>query len=378
MSRSKLAIIYGTRPEVIKLAPLIEILQVNNLNLNYELTVISSGQHRELISDAIEAFNFKTDIALNLMKINQSSASFLIEGMSKFLETFQRDNYSMVVVHGDTGTACAAALAAHHLQIPVAHVEAGLRSGNLFSPWPEESNRRIIDGISSLHFAPTTRALENLVKEGYEKTSSVTGNTVVDSTLLTLSRIKTGEVVVSQKIQNIISSTKRKIILVTQHRRENFGDALLEILNGIKTIAAEDVTILFPVHPNPNVRRVVVTELGSYENIIILEPLSYQDMIYVLSRTTIVITDSGGLQEEGPTLGVPVLVTRETSERPEGIAAGSVKLIGTKSKDIVEKVHELLSNPISYAEMSSAMNPYGDGSASVRIRKVLLAYATKN
>ena len=280
----------------------------------------------------------------------------------------------MVVVHGDTGTAAAAALSAHHNRIPVAHVEAGLRSGDIWAPWPEETNRMIIDSISSIHFAPTKEAGINLEKEGHKNSVHITGNTVVDSIKLTMEKINLGFLEISPWIKEILEEAKSPIVLVTQHRRENFGKPMENILNAIDLIANTGATILFPVHPNPNVKKLVKSKLGGNKNIHLTPSLSYSDLVYILSHSRLIITDSGGLQEEGPTLGIPVLVTREKTERPEGVTSGSVKIVGTSSSMIISSALELLANDHVHKKMSNQPNPYGDGESSKRIVKLLESY----
>jgi UDP-N-acetylglucosamine 2-epimerase (non-hydrolysing) len=356
------------------MAPVIEHLRRSSLASEYSITVISSGQHKELLQDATQAFDVRIDLDLNLMKRNQTSIEFLYRAIEKFDEYFNEIDVSMVVVHGDTGTAMAAAMSAHHNQIPVAHIEAGLRSGDIWAPWPEESNRLIVDSISSIHFAPTKEAANNLIKEGHTNSVHITGNTVVDSIKLTLEKIHSGTLTVSSWVEKILNESKYPIVLVTQHRRENFGESLENVLKAIEQIANSGATIVFPVHPNPYAKKIVKSVLSDKRNIHLIDSLSYVDLVYVLSHSKIVITDSGGLQEEGPTLGIPVLVTREKTERPEGIVNGSVRLVGTSPSIIFNNALELLTNEHTYREMSNKTNPYGDGKAAQKIVNILSDY----
>lgn len=374
----RICIAFGTRPEFIKLAPVIEELRKSALGVSSSVVIISSGQHKELLEDVVDAFDVKIDVEFKLMLPNQTSGEFLYRAIEMFDSFFKEVQVSIVVVHGDTGTAAAAALSAHHNRIPVAHIEAGLRSGDIWAPWPEESNRIIIDSISSLHFAPTNEAGINLEKEGHKNSVHVTGNTVVDSIKLTMEKINSGVIAISPSLKEILEQAKSPIVLVTQHRRENFGKPLEDVLRAIDSIANSGATILFPVHPNPNVKKLVESKLGRNANIHLIPPLSYGDLVYVLSRSRLIITDSGGLQEEGPTLGIPVLVTREKTERPEGVLSGSVRIVGTSTSMILNSALELLSNDLVHKKMSSQPNPYGDGTSSKKIVKTMESYLRRN
>jgi UDP-N-acetylglucosamine 2-epimerase (non-hydrolysing) len=370
----KAAIVFGTRPEFIKLAPVIDQLSnMNQLNRN-QVDLISSGQHLNLLEDAQSTFQIKIDFDLKLMTENQTSISFFTRAIEAFTELFSQQGYRIVVVHGDTGTATAAALAAHHNKIPVAHVEAGLRSKDIWAPWPEESNRRIIDAISSLHFAPTEQSAQNLYGEGHRISTHITGNTVVDAAIQTLERITDGSINPSSELKNLMNRITEPIILVTQHRRENFGDPLLNILFEIKKLATQNIHMVFPVHPNPNVSKIIKEQLSEFSNISLISPLKYHDMIYLISRSRLIITDSGGLQEEGTSLGIPVLVTREKTERPEGLIAGSIHLVGANGEKILEKSIQILSSIKNNMSTPLVTNPYGDGQASKRICKILEEY----
>ena len=367
----KAAIVFGTRPEFIKLAPVIDQLsRMNRLNRN-QVDVISSGQHLNLLEDAQSSFLIKIDFDLKLMTENQTSLGFLARAIDAFNELFNKQRYRIVIVHGDTGTATAAAIAAHHNRIPVAHVEAGLRSKDIWAPWPEESNRRIIDAISSLHFAPTEESAKNLEHEGHRASTFVTGNTVVDAAIQTLGKLTDGSIFPSSEIEDLLHHITEPIVLVTQHRRENFGVPLLNILEQLKKLANQKIQVIFPVHPNPNVSKVIEEQLSKLSNISLIKPLKYHDMIYTISKSKLIITDSGGLQEEGTSLGVPVLVTREKTERPEGLIAGSIQLVGSNGEKIFEKSLKILTSSHHELKMPLAHNPYGDGQASKRICTVL-------
>lgn len=373
-NKPRVSLIVGTRPELIKIAPLIEKLKDENFRQIIEVDLISSGQQRDLLQDALKSVNFKFDIDLKLMMENQTSLDFFLLALTEFNRIFSFKKYSMIIVHGDTATATAAAIAAHHHKIQVAHVEAGLRSGDLWAPWPEESNRRIIDSISSLHFAPTTTALQNLISEGHMDTSHVTGNTVVDAVKLTVNRINSGDLIPDKSLVKFIDSTNKPLVLVTLHRRENFGERLESILEKIIKLSRMNLCFVLPVHPNPNVSEVVRRKLGNLPNVQLIQPLSYTNMIYLLTKVRIIITDSGGLQEEGPSLGIPVLVTRDKTERVEAVAAGSVKLVGSHGESLVSDFEELFIDETAYSLMANSQNPYGDGAASQQIVELIQQY----
>lgn len=363
----EICIVFGTRPEFIKIAPVIQEIRKSSLERSHKIVVISSGQHESLLKDAIEAFDVEIDVDFELMLPNQSSGEFMSRAMASFNDYFKLHEVALVVVHGDTGTAAAAAISAHHHKIPIAHVEAGLRSGDLWAPWPEESNRRIIDTLATLHFAPTSQSHVNLVSEGHALSTFVTGNTIVDAIQITEKRITEGSLNVSSWIREIVETSAEPIILATQHRRENFGEPLKEVLRALNHLANEGARVVFPVHPNPNVKTLVEGILNSNDRIHLIPPLTYADLVYLLSQSRLVITDSGGLQEEGPTLGVPVIVTRDKTERPEGVASGSVLLVGTEFNKIIQSAIEILFNDQTHHEMSAAKNPYGDGTSAKQI-----------
>ena len=324
----EICIVFGTRPEFIKIAPVIQEIKKSSLMQSHTIVVISSGQHESLLRDAIEAFDVEIDVNFELMLPNQSSGDFMSRVMARFNDYFKLHEVALVVVHGDTGTAAAAAISAHHYKIPIAHVEAGLRSGDIWAPWPEESNRIIIDTLATLHFAPTSDAFLNLVNEGHSNSTFVTGNTVVDAIQITAKRIAEGSLSVSPWVREIVETSSEPIILATQHRRENFGEPLENVLRALNHLANEGARVLLPVHPNPNVKSLVEAILVNNEKVHLLPPLTYCDLVYLLSKSRLVITDSGGLQEEGPTLGIPVIVTRDKTERPEGVTSGAVVLVG--------------------------------------------------
>lgn len=373
----EICIVFGTRPEFIKIAPLIEEIRKSSLEQSHTIVVISSGQHENLLRDALEAFDVDIDVNFELMLPNQSSGDFMSRAMAKFNDYFKLHEVALVVVHGDTGTAAAAAISAHHHKIPIAHVEAGLRSGDLLAPWPEESNRRIIDTLATLHFAPTSDALLNLVNEGHSNSAFVTGNTVVDAIQVTSKRIVEGSLFVSRIIRDIVEASVEPIILATQHRRENFGEPLENVLRALNHLANEGARVLLPVHPNPNVKASVETILKNNKKIHLLPPLTYCDLVFLLSQSRLVITDSGGLQEEGPTLGIPVIVTRDKTERPEGVASGSVLLVGTEYNRVIESAMEVLFNDQTHYKMSTAKNPYGDGTSAKQIVGLIKRHFTQ-
>jgi len=372
----KILLVFGTRPEAIKMAPLIKELQRDNEH--FETKVCVTAQHREMLDQVLELFDIIPDYDLNIMKVGQDlydiTANVLL-GIKKVLEDFKPD---VVLVHGDTTTTSATALAAFYQKIKVGHVEAGLRTDNIYSPWPEEANRQITGVLANYHFAPTQTSKDNLLKENKDANSIVvTGNTVIDALFLALEKIKTNKELedkIKNKIESLIINSKFKIqnskfILVTGHRRENFGQGFINICQALKEIALQNpnVHIVYPVHLNPNVQKPVKELLSNIENIHLIEPLQYEEFIYMMDKSYFIITDSGGVQEEAPSLGKPVLVMRDTTERPEAIKAGTVKLVGTNKKKIVNEALKLLNNTSEYDKMSKAHNPYGDGKACEKI-----------
>lgn len=368
----KVLIVFGTRPEAIKMAPVVKIF---NNTQEFSSKVCITAQHREMLDQVLEIFKIEPDYDLNIMKKGQDLfdiTSEVIKGMKEVLRNYKPD---LVLVHGDTTTSTFAALSAFYEQIQVGHVEAGLRTGNIYSPWPEEMNRMITKCLTTLHFSPTNWAKENLLRENVSsKNIIVTGNTVIDALYQVLENIKDDNSLKSNIEDEIIENgfpniNNRKFVLITGHRRENFGEGFINICKSLKDLAIKyaDFDFVYPVHLNPNVRKPVYDILERVKNIYLIEPLKYVSFLYAMSKSYLVLTDSGGIQEEAPSLGKPVLVMRDTTERPEGLNAGTVKLVGTDYDRIVGEVSELIDNQDSYIRMSTAHNPYGDGKAADRI-----------
>lgn len=373
MTRLKILTVFGTRPEAIKMAPLVKELE-KHPDI-FQSIVCVTAQHRQMLDQVLDLFQIKPDYDLDIMRTGQDLfdiTSNVILGLKPVLEKEKPD---IVLVHGDTTTTLAASLAAYYLQIRVGHVEAGLRTGNKYAPFPEEVNRKIAGCIADMHFAPTEASSNNLVKEGVSKDKIyVTGNTVIDALKLVSIQIRD---VFSKELANSFSflDNCKRLVLVTGHRRENFGEGFDSICLALADIAKanSDVEILYPVHLNPNVREPVnrILREGNLHNIHLIDPVDYLPFVYLMNRSYFVITDSGGVQEEAPSLGKPVLVMRETTERPEAVSAGTVKLVGTNRERIVEEANLLLSNKKIYDKMSRAHNPYGDGTACYQIIEVL-------
>lgn len=375
----KVMLVFGTRPEAIKMAPLVKAFQKRNSE--FEPIVCVTGQHREMLDQVLHIFDIKPDYDLNIMKQGQDLydvTTRVLVGMRDVLKESQPD---IVLVHGDTTTSTAAALAAFYQHIPVGHVEAGLRTHDIYSPWPEEMNRQLTGRISTFHFAPTSLSKQNLLDEGVrEENIVITGNTVIDALYMVVNKIKNSQEL-NFELESLLSSSgynvnhSKKIVLITGHRRENFGDGFISICEAIKKIAEKypNVDFVYPMHLNPNVRKPINEVFGASkkDNIFFIEPLEYLSFVYLMEKSTIVLTDSGGIQEEAPGLGKPVLVMRETTERPEALKAGTVKLVGTDKKKIVEELSILLDDEDYYDTMSKAINPYGDGKASDRIIEFL-------
>jgi len=368
----KVLIVFGTRPEAIKMAPLVNEFQKDSINFNIKVCV--SAQHREMLDQVLNLFQITPDYDLDIMQPGQNLydvTSNILLKIKPVLEEFDPD---LVLVHGDTATTFATSLAAYYQKIKIGHVEAGLRTGNLYSPWPEEGNRRLTAVLADYHFSPTETSRKNLLDEGVNESSIfITGNTVIDALQLVINRIDADRSLKLNIEKTIVQSGFKEIdskfILVTGHRRENFGQGFLNICEALKALAEgnPDINILYPVHLNPNVRKPVNELLSNISNIELVEPFQYEEFIYLMSKSYLILTDSGGIQEEAPSLGKPVLVMRDTTERPEAIAAGTVKLVGSDKKNIVKEVQYLLDNPKAYQEMSKAHNPYGDGDASEKI-----------
>ena len=370
----KILTVFGTRPEAIKMAPLA--LQLAN-DERFEARVCVTAQHREMLDQVLDLFELKPDYDLNLMQPGQTLPGLtaaILKGMDEVLTDFQPDK---VLVHGDTATTFAVTLASYYHQIPVGHVEAGLRTGNLYSPWPEEGNRKLTGAIAASHFAPTETAKNNLLREGVAPESIVvTGNTVIDALLNVTARLQPGSALeATLKQQFSFLDESKRLILVTGHRRESFGGGFERICESLRRIADTnpDVEILYPVHLNPNVQEPVNRLLSGQPNIRLIEPQDYLPFVYLMNRAYLILTDSGGIQEEAPSLGKPVLVMRETTERPEAVEAGTVKLVGTDIEVICSEVQTLLDDPQAYQRMSRAHNPYGDGEACPRIIQTLAA-----
>lgn len=380
MQRKKIMLVFGTRPEAIKMAPLVKEFQ--KYANDFETIVCVTGQHREMLDQVLELFNIKPDYDLNIMKQGQDLydvTSRVLLGMRDVLKESCPD---IMLVHGDTTTSTAAALAAFYQQIPVGHIEAGLRTHNIYSPWPEEINRQITSRIANHHFSPTPLSRQNLLDEGINEDSIiVTGNTVIDALYLVVDKIKKDEKL-SLELELILKkagydihrlNSHHKMVLITGHRRENFGDGFMSMCKAIKSLTEKypDVDFVYPMHLNPNVRRpiheIFGDDLSRLDNMFFIEPLEYISFVYLMEKATIVLTDSGGIQEEAPGLGKPVLVMRNTTERPEALEAGTVKLVGTDYDKIVNEVSDLLNIQDYYENMSKAVNPYGDGNACSRI-----------
>lgn len=377
MNKLKTLCVFGTRPEAIKMAPLALQLAEDE---RFDAKVCVTGQHREMLDQVLGLFELKPDYDLNIMKPGQDLTDVttgILQGLKIVLAELKPD---IVLVHGDTATTFAATLAAYYQQIPVGHVEAGLRTGNIYSPWPEEGNRKLTGTLTTLHFAPTATSKQNLLNEGIKESSiEVTGNTVIDALLDVVAKLDS-----NQQLQQIFKEqfsfldTKKKLILVTGHRRESFGGGFERICQALVDTAKAhpDVEILYPVHLNPNVSEPVNRLLQGITNVHLIEPLDYLPFVYLMNRAYIILTDSGGIQEEAPSLGKPVLVMRDTTERPEAVEAGTVKLVGTEVSVIRKNLEALLNDEQAYTTMSRAHNPYGDGQACKRIRESLRTWHT--
>ncbi len=376
-------LVFGTRPEAIKMVPVIG--ELKRRSKLFKTVVCVTGQHREMLDRVLSIFDIHPDYDLRIMKQDQDLydvTSRVLVGMREVLMQVHPD---VVLVHGDTTTSMAAALAAFYQQIPVGHVEAGLRTHNIYSPWPEEINRQITGRIARYNFAPTQNSYQNLLHEGVEpQYITITGNTVIDSLQQVVKRIKEDSILEKKLVKSLLVSgydvgrlSCKKLILITGHRRENFGEGFLDICRAMKDLAKKysEVDFVYPMHLNPNVRKPIHTVFGEslekYQNMFFIEPLEYLEFIYLMNKSYLVLTDSGGIQEEAPGLGKPVLVMRDTTERPEAVQAGTVKLVGTDYKKIVSETSKLLEDKAYYEQMSQSINPYGDGQASKRIADVL-------
>ena len=381
----KVLLVFGTRPEAIKMAPLVMELQKQKERI--ETVVCVTGQHREMLDQVLEIFDIKPDYDLNIMKRGQDLydvTARVLTGMREVLKEIKPD---IVLVHGDTTTSTAAALAAFYQQIPVGHVEAGLRTHNIYSPWPEEMNRLLTGRLATYHFSPTPLSRTNLIKESInDRNIIVTGNTVINALYWVVDKIKNNKEL-DNELESVLSKAGydvnrldngKKLVLITGHRRENFGDGFINMCTAIKdlTIKHPNVDFVYPMHLNPNVRKpiheVFGEDLSGLKNMFFIEPLEYLSFVYLMEKSSIVLTDSGGIQEEAPGLGKPVLVMRDTTERPEALNAGTVKLVGTDYNKIVNEVSSLIDDKAAYEKMSKAVNPYGDGLACGRIVNALL------
>lgn len=359
--------VFGTRPEAIKMAPLALAL---NADPRFDAKVCVTGQHRQMLDQVLDLFDLIPDFDLNIMKPGQDLSditSAILKGMKQVFSDFKPD---VVLVHGDTATTFASTLAAYYHQIPVAHVEAGLRTGNMYSPWPEEGNRKLTGALATLHFAPTETSRQNLLREGIKNGIKVTGNTVIDALLQVVTKLQK-EVTLQQSLDRKFDFIRpdSRLVLVTGHRRESFGGGFERICQALAETATAfpDIEIVYPVHLNPNVSEPVNRLLAGIDNIHLIEPLDYLPFVYLMNRAYLILTDSGGIQEEAPSLGKPVLVMRDTTERPEAVAAGTVKLVGTDVAAITSGLRTLLTDERTYQSMAYAHNPYGDGKACLRI-----------
>ena len=381
----KVMLVFGTRPEAIKMAPLVKEFQKQPKRV--ETVVCVTGQHREMLDQVLKIFDIKPDYDLNIMKQGQDLydvTARVLTGMRDVLKEVKPD---VVLVHGDTTTSTAAALAAFYQQIPVGHVEAGLRTHNIYSPWPEEMNRLLTGRLATYHFSPTPLSRNNLIKESVDdRNIIITGNTVIDALYWVVDKIKNNKEL-DNELEDILSkagydvnrlNNGKKLVLITRHRRENFGDGFINMCTAIKdlTVKYPDLDFVYPMHLNPNVRKpiheVFGENLSGLKNMFFIEPLEYLSFVYLMEKSSIVLTDSGGIQEEAPGLGKPVLVMRDTTERPEALDAGTVKLVGTDYNKIVNEVSSLIDDKAAYEKMSKAVNPYGDGLACGRIVNALL------
>ena len=381
----KVMLVFGTRPEAIKMAPLVKEFQKQPKRV--ETVVCVTGQHREMLDQVLKIFDIKPDYDLNIMKQGQDLydvTARVLTGMRDVLKEVKPD---VVLVHGDTTTSTAAALAAFYQQIPVGHVEAGLRTHNIYSPWPEEMNRLLTGRLATYHFSPTPLSRNNLIKESVDdRNIIITGNTVIDALYWVVDKIKNNKEL-DNELESVLSKAGydvnrldngKKLVLITGHRRENFGDGFINMCTAIKdlTVKYPDLDFVYPMHLNPNVRKpiheVFGENLSGLKNMFFIEPLEYLSFVYLMEKSSIVLTDSGGIQEEAPGLGKPVLVMRDTTERPEALDAGTVKLVGTDYNKIVNEVSSLIDDKAAYEKMSKAVNPYGDGLACGRIVNALL------
>ena len=369
MKKLKLMTVFGTRPEAIKMCPLV--LEMAKYPDYIEPIVAVTAQHREMLDQVLELFNIKPDYDLNIMAAGQTLYDITTRALNGLKEVIEEAKPDMVLVHGDTTTTFAGALAAFYAQVPVGHVEAGLRTGNKYSPYPEEMNRKLTGSIADMHFAPTSTSKANLLKENVNpETILVTGNTVIDALQTT---VKADYEFADAEFNKIFARGNR-LILMTTHRRENLGEPMRNVYKALRKVLEthSDVEAIFPVHKNPKVREIVQEELGGLDRVHLIEPMDYEPFANLMGKVDIVLTDSGGIQEEAPALGKPVLVLRDTTERPEAVDAGTVKLVGTAYEDVLRETNLLLDDPAHYRKMAEAANPYGDGKACERIIRAIL------
>lgn len=375
-------LVFGTRPEAIKMCPLVKEFQKHTEE--FETIVCVTGQHREMLDQVLKIFDVKPDIDLNIMKQGQDLTDVTVRILNGMRDVFKECKPDVVLVHGDTTTSTAAALAAFYAQIPVGHVEAGLRTHNIYSPWPEEMNRQITGRIATYNFSPTPLSEKNLQEEKAQGNIYVTGNTVIDALHMVVEKLKSDEALAKEQDQVLLEagydvtrlSGGKKLVLITGHRRENFGDGFIRMVTAMKDLSEKypEVDFVYPMHLNPNVRKPIHEVFGedlTRPNFFFIEPLQYLEFVHLMSKANIVLTDSGGIQEEAPGLGKPVLVMRDTTERPEALASGTVHLVGTDYDMIVNEVSTLLKDKAAYETMSKAVNPYGDGKACNRIVRIL-------
>ena len=369
MKKLRLMTVFGTRPEAIKMCPLV--LEMHKYPEYIEPIVAVTAQHREMLDQVLELFHIKPDYDLNIMASGQTLYDITTRALNGLKEVIEDAKPDMVLVHGDTTTTFAGALAAFYAQVPVGHVEAGLRTGNKYSPYPEEMNRKLTGSIADMHFAPTSTSKENLLKENVNPEAiMVTGNTVIDALQTT---VKANYEFADAEFNKILARGNR-LILMTTHRRENLGEPMRNVYKALRKVLEThaDVEAIFPVHKNPKVREIVQEELGGLERVHLIEPMDYEPFANLMGKVDIVLTDSGGIQEEAPALGKPVLVLRDTTERPEAVDAGTVKLVGTGYEDVLRETNLLLDDPAHYQKMAEAANPYGDGKACERIIRAIL------
>ena len=379
----KIMLVFGTRPEAIKMCPLVKEFQKHTDE--FETIVCVTGQHREMLDQVLKIFEVTPDYDLNIMKQGQDLTDVTVRILNGLRDVFKEIRPDVVLVHGDTTTSMAAALAAFYAQIPVGHVEAGLRTHNIYSPWPEEMNRQITGRIAAYNFSPTPLSESNLKKENIHGDIYVTGNTVIDALHMVVNKLENDPELATEQEQILLNAgydinrlkSGRKLVLITGHRRENFGDGFIQMCTAIRDLKDKfpEVDFVYPMHLNPNVRKpiheVFGEDLSNLGNMFFIEPLQYLEFVYLMSKSNIVLTDSGGIQEEAPGLGKPVLVMRDTTERPEALESGTVHLVGTNYQKIMDEVSTLLENPEAYEKMSKAVNPYGDGLACSRIVEIL-------